>query len=308
MSTTLDTLQAVDAPPLTVAVLALAVAALVVTDPVLGRRDHRALVADVSADRATGRGDGEDPRVRFYRRWVRSGWAVTAAVAALVALLPGVGLGSLGFRLPDVAGIGSSVWRGTGAPAAATSAGGTLATVAGTVAGMVVGTLAATVLVVVVLRLVARRRAHTGSGGATGTSLPLAGAAALTPMLPTTARGRRGWASLSLMAGVSEEVTYRGLVVLTLALLLPGADQRVVVVVAAVLFGLAHAYQGLTGMLATGVVGAALTSLYLGTGSLLLPMVLHVLLDLRVLLLAPRPDRRTRRRAGPAEPAGPVVA
>ncbi len=296
MSTTLDALQALDAPPITVAVLAVVVAALVTSDPVLGRRDHRALLAEVAADP----GDGEEARVRFYRRWVRWGWALAVAVVALVALLPGVGLGSLGFRLPDLAGIGSSVWRGADAPSPDPSEGGVLETVA----GMVVGALAVTVLAVVVLRLVARRRARSGDTS----PLPLAGAAALTPMLPTTRRGRRGWASLSLMAGVTEEVTTRGLTVLTLALLLPDADPRVVVVVAAVLFGLAHAYQGPTGMLATTIVGGALTGLYLSTGSLLLPMVLHVLLDLRVLLLTRRADGRAQRRTTRTRPADEPLA
>ena len=58
------------------------------------------------------------------------------------------------------------------------------------------------------------------------------------------------------------------------------------------LFGLAHWYQGRLGMLATGVLGAVLTQLYLTTGSLLLPMVLHVLIDLRLLLDRPHRPRR----------------
>lgn len=60
-----------------------------------------------------------------------------------------------------------------------------------------------------------------------------------------------------------------------------------VLVVAAVTFGLAHWYQGPSGMAATALAGALLTGLYLGTGSLLLPMAVHVLVDLRALLLTP---------------------
>ena len=59
------------------------------------------------------------------------------------------------------------------------------------------------------------------------------------------------------------------------------------------LFGLAHWYQGRLGVLATGAVGAVLTQLYLTTGSLLLPMVLHVLIDLRLLLDRPAPAPST---------------
>jgi membrane protease YdiL (CAAX protease family) len=56
-------------------------------------------------------------------------------------------------------------------------------------------------------------------------------------------------------------------------------------VVAAVAFGLAHAYQGLTGILTTGVLGGVLAGVYLSTGSLLLPVLLHAAIDLRFLLV-----------------------
>jgi membrane protease YdiL (CAAX protease family) len=42
------------------------------------------------------------------------------------------------------------------------------------------------------------------------------------------------------------------------------------------------------GVLTTGVLGAVLAALYLGTGSLLLPVVLHALVDLRFLLVPTR--------------------
>jgi len=299
VSTTLETLQSLDVPTVTAVALAGAVVALAVSDPVLGRRDHRALLAEL----ATVDGDAgaaEGARVRFYRRWVRGGWLWAAAAFALVAALPGVGPTDLGLRWPDLAGLGSSVWRETSAPALTDGAGGIdLETVAGMLVGLLVGTL----LVVVVIRVAARARraAHPDDAGP---ALPLAGSAALAPMLPTTPRGRRGWAALSVTAGVTEEITYRGVVVLTLALVLPTADPRVVVVLAAVLFGLAHAYQGPLGMVATALAGAVFAGIYLGTGSLLVPMVLHVLVDLRALLLTPR----TARDAAPAGRAQPVGA
>ena len=286
MSTTLETLQSLDVPTVTTVALAGAVLALVASDPVLGRRDHRALLTELA-----GQGDdpagAEDARVRFYRRWVRGGWLWAAAVLALVAALPGVGLGTLGLRWPDLVGRGSSVWRESSSPALTDDAGGVdLETVAGMLVGLLVGTL----LVVVVLRVTARARsAVRRRDGAP--ALPLAGGAALAPMLPTTTRGRRGWAALSVTAGVTEEVTYRGLVVLTLALLLPDADPRLVVALAAVVFGLAHAYQGPVGMVATALAGAVFAGMYLGTGSLVVPMLLHVLVDLRALLLTPRRAR-----------------
>ena len=55
--------------------------------------------------------------------------------------------------------------------------------------------------------------------------------------------------------------------------------------VPAVLFALGHVYQGAQGVLATGVLAVGFGALYLLTGSLLPSMLLHVLMDLRVLLI-----------------------
>lgn len=256
--TPLDTLQAIDAPTVTVAVLALVVLALVALEPVSGRREHRAFLAALARD--TSSAAQEDVRVGLYRRWSRQGWAFGLGAVALVAVLPGVGLGDLGLRAPDLRPLLAS---------GGAAAGGS------TLAGFVVGATLAVVGATLVVRLVARRSTRT----------PLAGAAAVEPMLPRSNRGRRGWAGLALAAGVTEEITYRGLLLLALALLAPGADRTTVLVVAAVLFGVAHWYQGPVGMLATGAIGWVLGGLYLATGSLLVPMVLHVLVDLRPLLL-----------------------
>ena len=67
-----------------------------------------------------------------------------------------------------------------------------------------------------------------------------------------------------------------------------GPADRVLVAVAAVAFGLAHAYQGRVGVLTTGVLGGVMAALYLETGSLLLPVLLHAAIDLRFLLVPAR--------------------
>lgn len=255
--TPLGTLQSLDVPTVTVVALAAASLALTVAEPVLGRRGHRRFLAELAGGATADA--RESVRVRFYRRWVLQGWAMAAGALALVLALPGVGPRELGLRAPDLDGL--------------LDGGGSLS--GEKLAGFLVGATAAVVASTVLLRLVLRRTGR----------LPMPGAAAVDPMLPRTSRGRRGWAALALTAGVTEEVTYRGLLLLTIALLAPTADRTVVLVAAAVLFGAAHWYQGPVGMLATGVVGGALGGLYLSTGSLLVPMVLHVLVDLRPLLL-----------------------
>lgn len=67
-----------------------------------------------------------------------------------------------------------------------------------------------------------------------------------------------------------------------------GLPSAVLVLVAAVAFGLAHAYQGRAGIVLTGVLGGVMAALYLGTGSLLLPVLLHAAIDLRFLLVPTR--------------------
>src|SRR5690606_14104226 len=255
-----------DAPTATVAVLTAAVVLQVVSDPVLGRRDHRRLTAVVDAEGALST-RAEDARARLYRRWMALGWAWTALGLLLVAVLPAVGLRDLGLRAPDLGRLVHGFGDGDIG--------------ASVVAGLVIGALGG-----VVRQAVAGWRAARTALSDDPRWEPWA-SPAIEPMLPRTARGRRGWAGLSFTAGITEEVLYRGLLVMTLALLLPDAPPWAVVAVGAVVFGLAHVYQGPAGVLMTTVVGGGLMALYLLTGSLLLPMVLHVLLDLRALLPAP---------------------
>ena len=114
-------------------------------------------------------------------------------------------------------------------------------------------------------------------------------------LLPRTPAERRMFVGVALTAGVAEEVVFRGflLVYLTDVLTVPlGAAM----VVSAALFGLAHSYQGAVGVLLTGLAGYWLAGLYVLTGSLLLPAVVHALVDLRLLLALPRRDRLRRAR------------
>jgi membrane protease YdiL (CAAX protease family) len=62
----------------------------------------------------------------------------------------------------------------------------------------------------------------------------------------------------------------------------------VLVLAAGVAFGLAHAYQGRAGIVTTGLLGGIMAAVYLDTGSLLLPVLLHAAIDLRFLLVPAR--------------------
>nr|WP_239520306.1 CPBP family intramembrane glutamic endopeptidase [Blastococcus saxobsidens] len=104
-------------------------------------------------------------------------------------------------------------------------------------------------------------------------------------LLPRTDDERRLFTVVGITAGVCEEWLYRGFFLAVVAAVLGGAPSFVLVVVAAVAFGLAHAYQGRAGIVLTGVLGGIMAALYLDTGSLLWPVLLHAVIDLRFLLV-----------------------
>jgi membrane protease YdiL (CAAX protease family) len=109
-------------------------------------------------------------------------------------------------------------------------------------------------------------------------------------ILPATVREARVFTGVAITAGICEEVLYRGYLLWYLQSLGLG---RGAVVVAIVAFGLAHAYQGIRGIGGTGVTGAVAMGLYLLTGSLVAPIVLHATVDLANGLMMYRASQRT---------------
>jgi membrane protease YdiL (CAAX protease family) len=107
-------------------------------------------------------------------------------------------------------------------------------------------------------------------------------------LLPRTAGERRLFTLVGVTAGVCEEWLYRGFFLAVVSALAGGASIGVLVLVAAAAFGLAHAYQGRVGIVTTGLLGGVMAAVYLQTGSLLLPVLLHAVIDLRLLLVPAR--------------------
>jgi membrane protease YdiL (CAAX protease family) len=104
-------------------------------------------------------------------------------------------------------------------------------------------------------------------------------------VLPATAREARVFMAVSITAGICEEVLYRGYLLWYLQSLGLGHGA---VVVAMVAFGLAHVFQGIRGMVGAVVMGAVFMAVYLLTGSLVAPIVLHATVDLANGLMAYR--------------------
>lgn len=105
------------------------------------------------------------------------------------------------------------------------------------------------------------------------------------PMVPERRADRWGFAVLAVSAGTCEEVTYRGFLLTAIACVLPTWPAFPVIAIGAVIFGLAHVFQGVTGLIATTALGLLFGLLFVLSGSIAVPMAFHVLVDLRVLLL-----------------------
>jgi uncharacterized protein len=96
-------------------------------------------------------------------------------------------------------------------------------------------------------------------------------------ILPRTPAEAIPYFALAATAGVCEEFLYRGFAMAALARL--GLNSWLVVVLTAILFGLAHLYQGRSGLVGTSLVGLILGAARLLLGSML-PMVLwHAVID-----------------------------
>lgn len=103
-------------------------------------------------------------------------------------------------------------------------------------------------------------------------------------LIPASRAERRWFAVIALGAGVSEEIVFRGFLLFYLNSYTSLSSMEMIVI-SALIFGFCHLYQGWLGVLVTSLVGLCFAFLYVSTGSLLVPIVVHAALDLRVLLI-----------------------
>lgn len=106
-------------------------------------------------------------------------------------------------------------------------------------------------------------------------------------LFPDSLLERRWFGALSVGAGISEELLFRGFLMYYLGTYVPHINTAEKVVLTSLVFGLAHIYQGWRRSIETGVGGLLFALLYVLSGSLLLPVVVHALCDWRMLLILP---------------------
>jgi membrane protease YdiL (CAAX protease family) len=96
--------------------------------------------------------------------------------------------------------------------------------------------------------------------------------------MPATAKESRYFIlGISVTAGICEELLYRGYLIQLFAGHMP---TYAAVIVSSIAFGLGHIYQGPIHILRTGLMGAVLALIYIATDSIILPIILHALLDM----------------------------
>jgi uncharacterized protein len=98
----------------------------------------------------------------------------------------------------------------------------------------------------------------------------------LEDLLPHTLRERAVFRAVAATAGICEEILFRGFL---LAFVSHFTGLLIAVPVAALLFGLAHTYQGPVGILKAGVFGLVVTLVALAAASLLAGIVVHMGVD-----------------------------
>lgn len=108
-------------------------------------------------------------------------------------------------------------------------------------------------------------------------------------LIPDSQPERRWFGAVSIGAGISEELVFRRFLIYYLGLYLPQINTLERVLLTSVIFGVAHFYQGWRGILGASALGLILAGIYVMSGSLLVPIVLHAVIDWRLLLILP-PD------------------
>ena len=195
-------------------------------------------------------------KIRFYQKIVTASWA-----CALVAVI------TIGLRAAGTMDRGAheSAWL---AP--------------GTRGGVFLEGLIAGLLIVIILPAVLAMRS--------GKIRVRAGKAArrLAFILPSTGEERRWWWLVCITAGICEELVYRGFLLHYLHVMPFHLDITRALVVSSLIFGIGHLYQGIAGVVQTTVIGFVLGAMFLLTGNLLLPIVVHAVIDLRVLAMLPK--------------------
>jgi uncharacterized protein len=217
---------------------------------------------DLAAYQAFKRLTETGGRQRQYRAWlVKTFLLFTCATPAVLAILGR--LRALTALPPEF----QPLFLDLNAHASAASA------FNGLLIGIFLGALAAGLVAGLLLPRLLRRNVKPVYAGDVAALLPRNGAETVWTAL------------LSVNAGIGEELYFR--LLLPLLLVSVGCGALSAFVLAVLIFGAVHFYQGVVGIVATTIIGALLAVLYLWTGNVWVAVAAHALLDLVGLVVRP---------------------
>lgn len=103
-----------------------------------------------------------------------------------------------------------------------------------------------------------------------------------TPFLPENGKEMVEFIPLAFSAGINEEIVFRGFFINYFLMLFVGHEYQYALALAipSILFAVVHYYQGWKAVLKIGILSIFFGLLYITTQSLLIPIILHVLIDL----------------------------
>jgi len=119
-------------------------------------------------------------------------------------------------------------------------------------------------------------------------------------LFPDSPRERTWFGALSVGAGISEELVFRGFLFYYLGAYIPHINTLEKIILTSLFFGMAHVYQGWKQAIPTSIVGLLLALMYVFSGSLLLPIVVHAITDWRLLIILPPESSRAAALEGAA--------
>lgn len=110
---------------------------------------------------------------------------------------------------------------------------------------------------------------------------------------PATRTERRWWVFVCVTAGCCEETLFRGFMLHYLHVLPWTLNLTLALLISSLIFGLNHLYGGVGGVVGSAIAGFLLGLLFLLSANLLLPVILHTVMDLWILVILQAPSAQT---------------
>ncbi len=98
-------------------------------------------------------------------------------------------------------------------------------------------------------------------------------------ILPVSNKEKERWKSISVTVGITEEIIYRGTLIFAFTSLFPDQPIWLSILLSSLLFGLAHTYQGMSGVIKTTIIGILFSIVYIGLNSIIPLITLHFLIN-----------------------------